>query len=63
MLAVCVLTREFMAQLKERKVDEGHIVIINRYRIARYHIVFRHAKGGFTWGPTRPGPSLRDEDN
>ena len=31
MLSVCVCTREFMAQLKERGVDEGHIININRY--------------------------------
>ena len=30
-LGVCVFTREFMTQLKERGVDEGHIININRY--------------------------------
>ena len=29
-LGVCVFTREFMTQLKERGVNEGHIININR---------------------------------
>ena len=30
-LGVCVFTREFMTQLKERGEDEGHIININGY--------------------------------
>ena len=30
-LGVCVCTREFVKQLKERKVDDGHIFLLNRY--------------------------------
>ena len=29
-LGLCVCNREFMTQLKERGVDEGHIFLINR---------------------------------
>jgi NADP-dependent 3-hydroxy acid dehydrogenase YdfG len=28
-LGPCIITREFMRQLKERKVDDGHIIMIN----------------------------------
>ena len=31
MLGLCVCTREFMTQLKEKGKDEGHIFLINRY--------------------------------
>lgn len=30
MLAVCVCTREFVKQLREREVDDGHIILLNR---------------------------------
>lgn len=30
-LAYCIITREFMSQIKERGVDDGHIVFMNRY--------------------------------
>jgi len=29
-LGACVMTREFVTRLKERKCDTGHIVMINR---------------------------------
>ena len=30
MLATCIITREFVKQLKERNCDAGHIIIMNR---------------------------------
>ena len=30
MIALCVCTREFFKQAKERGVDDGHIFLINR---------------------------------
>ena len=30
MLAPCIVTREFMNQVKERGVDDAHIIFINR---------------------------------
>ena len=29
-LGVCVVNREYMKQMKERGVDDGHMIIINR---------------------------------
>ena len=31
MLAPCIVTREFMNQVKERGVDDAHIIFINAY--------------------------------
>ena len=30
-LGVCMVTREFIKQLRERNVDDGHVILINRY--------------------------------
>ena len=30
-LAACIMTREFMKQLKERNYDSGHIIMIGRF--------------------------------
>ena len=32
-----MFTREFMTQLKERGVDQGHIININRYKTTPFH--------------------------
>ena len=37
-LGLCVCNREFMTQLKERGVDEGHIFNINRYIVYLQHL-------------------------
>ena len=31
MLGPCIITREFMNQVKERGVDDAHIIFINAY--------------------------------
>ena len=33
MLGPCIITREFMNQVKERGVDDAHIIFINRLLI------------------------------
>jgi len=30
-LGLCMVTREFIKQLRERNVDDGHVVFMNRY--------------------------------
>ena len=30
-LGLCVMTREFIKQLRERGVDDGHVIFMNRY--------------------------------
>ena len=30
-LGVCIVNREYMKQMKERGVDNGHIIILNRF--------------------------------
>ena len=29
-LGLCMCTREFMSQLKDKEKDEGHIILLNR---------------------------------
>ena len=38
MLAPCIITREFMNQVKERGVDDAHIIFINRFSFCHYGI-------------------------
>lgn len=35
-LGPCICIREAVKQMKERKVDDGHIILINRYRLIPY---------------------------
>ena len=30
-LGLCVMTREFIKQLRERGVDDGHVILLNRF--------------------------------
>ena len=42
MLAPCIVTREFMNQVKERGVDDAHIIFINRYGLNIYFVGITH---------------------
>ena len=35
MLGPCIITREFMNQVKERGIDDAHVIFINRLLIMR----------------------------
>ena len=40
MLAPCIVTREFMNQVKERGVDDAHIIFINRLDMIMLRFIF-----------------------
>ena len=35
MLGPCIITREFMNQVKQRGIDDAHVIFINRLLIMR----------------------------
>ncbi len=39
-LGLCICNREFMTQLKERGVNEGHLFLINRYVYTKHTFMF-----------------------
>ena len=54
-LGPCICSREFVRQLKERGVDDGHIILVNRYTAPSIGClqclkVYRVLKEHFIWG-------------
>ena len=37
-LGLCVMTREFIKQLRDRGVDDGHVILLNRYVLGIYKL-------------------------